>query len=139
MKELDEIMASDRKPTYADLLVVQGKVEELEADLRRTRHADDAKVEYILHLREEMKALVAQRNASLDPLVRAKMMAPAPAIVVHLPTLAQLAQAFEMWEWGYRANPTQFLTEEAAAAHNVSELSANRASHFQALLGEVLL
>lgn len=49
-------------------------------------------------------------------------------------TLEQMAQAFEAWENGYRADPTNFLTAEECAASNVSTLSADRAAYFRELL-----
>lgn len=49
-------------------------------------------------------------------------------------TLEQMAQAFEAWENGFRADPTKFLTAEECAAANVSTLSADRAAYFRELL-----
>ena len=43
-------------------------------------------------------------------------------------TLEQLAQAFEAWENGFRAEPSKYLTAEGCAAANVSSLSADRAA-----------
>jgi len=143
MKELDEIMASCREdrhaPTYADLLVVHGAVAELEAELQRTVRADDAKVEYILWLQLEMRAWDLRYSALLGVIANGRALLPSPGLVVHRPTLTQLAQAFELWEQDFRVSPSQYLTAEETAAGVVSELSASRAAHLQALLGEVLL
>lgn len=49
-------------------------------------------------------------------------------------TLEQVAQAFEAWENGFRADPAKFLTAEECAALNVSTLAADRASYFRELL-----
>lgn len=49
-------------------------------------------------------------------------------------TLTQMAQAFEAWENGFRADPSKYLTVEECAAANVSTLSADRAAYFSALL-----
>jgi len=49
-------------------------------------------------------------------------------------TLEQLAQAFEAWENGYRAEPSKFLTAEECATAEVSTLSADRAAYFHELL-----
>lgn len=55
---------------------------------------------------------------------------PAPMTV----TLEQMAQAFEAWEHGFRAEPLKYLTAEECAAANVSTLSADRAAYFRELL-----
>lgn len=49
-------------------------------------------------------------------------------------TLERMAQAFEAWENGFRAEPSKYLTAEECAAANVSELSADRAAYFRELL-----
>lgn len=49
-------------------------------------------------------------------------------------TLEQMAQAFEAWEKGFRAEPSNYMTAEECAAANVSALSANRAAYFYELL-----
>ncbi len=49
-------------------------------------------------------------------------------------TLEQMAQAFEAWENGFRAEPSNYLTAEECAAANVSALSADRAAYFRELL-----
>lgn len=49
-------------------------------------------------------------------------------------TLEQMAQAFEAWENGFRAEPSKYLTAEECAAANVSALSADRAAYFRELL-----
>jgi hypothetical protein len=49
-------------------------------------------------------------------------------------TLASMAQAFEAWENGFRADPSKYLTAEECAAANVSQLSADRAAYFYELL-----
>lgn len=49
-------------------------------------------------------------------------------------SLKQMAQAFEAWENGFRADPTKFLTAEETAALGVSEVSADRAAYFHELL-----
>lgn len=49
-------------------------------------------------------------------------------------TLEQMAVAFEKWENDYRANPTTYMTTEQMAETGVSDLSADRAAHFYALL-----
>jgi hypothetical protein len=49
-------------------------------------------------------------------------------------TLEQMAQAFEAWENGFRADPSKFLTYEECAALNVSTMSADRAAYFRELL-----
>jgi len=50
-------------------------------------------------------------------------------------TLQTMAQAFEAWENGFRAEPSKYLTAEECAAANVSALSADRAAYFRELLG----
>lgn len=52
-------------------------------------------------------------------------------------TLGSLARAFEAWEVGFRADPSQYLTQEQTAALHVSEVSADRAAYFLELLTEV--
>ena len=138
MKILDEIMALDRAGTpvkYRDLLPVVAAVRALEDDLARAVHADGTKACYIGHLREEVRALTAQRDASLDPLVRAKMMAPTPTVA--FPSLDHLTRAFEKWETAYRAGET--MSAEEAAQMTVQEAAANKAEHFLKLLAEVQL
>ena len=49
-------------------------------------------------------------------------------------TLEQMAQAFEAWEAGFRAEPSKYMTAKQCAAANVSELSADRAAYFRELL-----
>lgn len=49
-------------------------------------------------------------------------------------TIGQLAEAFEAWENGFRAEPSRFMTAEECAASQVSELSASRAAYFMELL-----
>jgi hypothetical protein len=49
-------------------------------------------------------------------------------------TLGQMAQAFEAWENGFRAEPSKFLTHEECAALDVSTVSADRAAYFRELL-----
>ncbi len=48
--------------------------------------------------------------------------------------MSQLAQAFEAWEDGFRAEPAKYMTAEECAAAQVSDLSANRAAYFMGLL-----
>lgn len=52
--------------------------------------------------------------------------------------LGKFAKAFELWEQGFRTDPTKFLTYEEAAKMGVSELSAERAAYFYQLLEEVI-
>ena len=52
-------------------------------------------------------------------------------------TLTQMAQAFEAWENGFRAAPSEYMTAEECAAAQVSELSAQRAAFFAELLAAV--
>ena len=54
-------------------------------------------------------------------------------------TLEQMAQAFEAWENGFRAEPSKYLTAEECAASNVSTLSADRAAYFRELLAVALV
>jgi hypothetical protein len=49
-------------------------------------------------------------------------------------SLEQMAQAFEAWENGFRADPTKYLSAAECAAANVSELSADRAAYLCELL-----
>lgn len=49
-------------------------------------------------------------------------------------TMEQMAQAFEAWENGFRAEPSKYLTAQECAAANVSTLSADRAAYFHELL-----
>lgn len=49
-------------------------------------------------------------------------------------TLSDIAQAFEAWENGFRADPTKFMTADECAAAQVSAMSASRAAHFWQLL-----
>lgn len=60
-----------------------------------------------------------------------------PALNTITVTLEQMAQAFEAWENGYRAEPSKYLTAEECAAANVSALSADRAAYFRELLAAV--
>lgn len=53
--------------------------------------------------------------------------------------LEQMAQAFEAWENGFRAEPSKYLTPEECAAANVSTLSADRAAYFRELLTVALV
>lgn len=138
MKILDEIMACHRDGgtiTYRDLLPVVDAVQKLESDLVRAVHADGTKACYIGQLREEVRALTAQRDASLDPLVRAKMLALTPTVA--FPGLDHLTRAFEKWETAYRSGET--LSPEEAAQMTVREAAANKAEHFLKLLAEVQL
>lgn len=48
--------------------------------------------------------------------------------------LVQLAEAFEDWENGFRADPSRFMTAEQCADAKVSELSASRAAYLLSLL-----
>lgn len=57
-----------------------------------------------------------------------------PALNAMTVTLGQMAQAFEAWEKGFRADPSSYLTAEECAAANVSALSADRAAYFRELL-----
>ena len=59
---------------------------------------------------------------------------PNPALTAMTVTLEQMAQAFEAWENGFRAEPSKYLTAEECAAANVSTLSAARAAYFRELL-----
>lgn len=52
-------------------------------------------------------------------------------------SIEQLAKAFELWENGFRADPSKFLTPEETAAAEVSKLSADRAAYFNELLAQV--
>lgn len=52
-------------------------------------------------------------------------------------SLRQLAEAFEAWENGFRAEPTKFMTADECAAAQVSDLSASRAAYFMELLKAV--
>jgi hypothetical protein len=52
-------------------------------------------------------------------------------------TLEQLAIAFELWETGYRADPSKYMTQEECIKADVSELSADRAAYFQELLKQI--
>ena len=54
-------------------------------------------------------------------------------------TLEQMAQAFEAWENGFRAEPSKYLTAEECAAANVSALPADRAAYFRELLAVALV
>lgn len=51
--------------------------------------------------------------------------------------LELMAKAFELWENGFRADPSKFLTPEETAAAEVSQLSADRAAYFSELLSQV--
>ncbi len=53
-------------------------------------------------------------------------------------TLEQMAKAFEAWENGCRATPSQYLTADECAAADVSTLSANRAAYYRELLAVAL-
>jgi hypothetical protein len=57
-----------------------------------------------------------------------------PALNAMTVTLEQMAQAFEAWENGFRAEPSKYMTAEECAAANVSTLSADRAAYFRELL-----
>jgi hypothetical protein len=61
---------------------------------------------------------------------------PRPALHALSVTLEQMAQAFEAWENGFRAEPSKYLTAEECAAANVSALSADRAAYFRELLAK---
>lgn len=52
-------------------------------------------------------------------------------------SIEQLAKAFELWENGFRADPSKFLTPEETAAAEVSQLSADRAAYLSELLSQV--
>lgn len=69
-------------------------------------------------------------GAKGQPMTTDTNTAAAPMIV----TLEQMAQAFEAWENGFRAEPSKYLTAEECAAANVSTLSADRAAYFRELL-----
>jgi len=49
-------------------------------------------------------------------------------------TIHQLAQAFEAWENGFRADPSKYMTTEECAAANVSTISADRAAYLMGLI-----
>jgi hypothetical protein len=49
-------------------------------------------------------------------------------------TKAQLAQAFEAWERGYRIAPDKYRTPTECAMLGVSQISAERADYFFELL-----
>lgn len=51
-------------------------------------------------------------------------------------TLQDFAVAFDKWEKEYRSNPTEFLSQEAMAELDVSELSIKCAEYFMQLLNE---
>lgn len=49
-------------------------------------------------------------------------------------SVSEMASAFEAWENGLRGNPSAYMTPDECAAASVSQLSADRAAHFCALL-----
>ncbi len=57
-----------------------------------------------------------------------------PAAVHGEITRDRLARAFERWEQGWRATPSAFRSEAECLALGVSEVSAERADYFFALL-----
>lgn len=52
-------------------------------------------------------------------------------------TLAHLEKAFEEWERGFRAEPSQYRTNGEVKRLGVSQVSVERAYHFWALLMKV--
>lgn len=57
---------------------------------------------------------------------------------MHAFTLEDFAIAFEKWENDYRVSPSNYYTAEQTATMQVSDVSANRAMHFMALLEDGL-
>lgn len=51
--------------------------------------------------------------------------------------IQKFAKAFELWENGYRADPSKFLTEAETATMEVSTVSIERAEYFNQLLKEI--
>lgn len=49
----------------------------------------------------------------------------------------KFAKAFQLWEDGFRAEPSSFMTAEQSAEMEVSQLSTERAEYFYQLLKEV--
>ncbi len=52
-------------------------------------------------------------------------------------SLTRFAQAFQLWEEAFRADPEKFMTVEETASAEVSQLSADCAAYFVALLAQV--
>lgn len=94
---------------------------------------------------DRLRAVVRDMARSKDDAMRAKYLDQLTELqqlrqdlaggrLAHPLTVAQLAQAFEAWETGYRAEPEKYMTEAQTAALNVSTVSADRAVYFAALL-----
>lgn len=52
-------------------------------------------------------------------------------------SIKDFAKAFELWKTDFRVNPEQYFTYEEIAEMNVSEVSAERAEYFIALLNKL--
>lgn len=56
-----------------------------------------------------------------------------------LPSIEELARAFEAWETGYRIHPEKFRSQEQIVLLGVSQVSKERAEYFFGLLNGLQL